>query len=269
MTSRALPGASARRERLSRERTASQLRRQARLEAEVVEQLEPLLGPAGRPVGETAMTLWRRRRVDAYLSLSPLQRARRTWVSWGRVRRAATVLALAPLWTVVCLPLRMVSLASLEVSHAGVAALALAAPIAAFVPPRSRRGRFVDPLPEPRPPWRGSRAAATGARLLALGAIVALVAVALLAALGPGAASPPEGRVTPAARHADVVTVRRVVAEACGAVPVAVEPVTLHRYAARMAGGGTLTVAITGGTGFAATGDRAQLEGGAAACPAP
>ena len=60
-----LPAAAAsRRERLRRERTAAQLRRQARLEAEVAEQLEPLLGPAGRPVGDAAMALWRRRRVE-------------------------------------------------------------------------------------------------------------------------------------------------------------------------------------------------------------
>ena len=72
--------AAARRERLSRERTAAQLRRQARLEGEVAEQLEPLLGPAGRPVGESAMALWRRRQVDAYLALPPWTRARRTWV---------------------------------------------------------------------------------------------------------------------------------------------------------------------------------------------
>lgn len=269
MTARALHGTTARRERLRRERTASQLRRQARLEAEVVEQLEPLLGPAGRPVGETAMTLWRRRRVEAYLGLSPLLRARRTWVSWGRVRRAATVLALAPLWTVVCLPLRMLSLASLDVSHAGVAVLAVAAPVAAFVPLRSR-GRFVDPLPEPRPPWRGSRAAATGARITGIAAVLALLAVGVLAAFGPGAASPPGGRVTPAARHADVVMVREIVAEACGRdASVAVTPIDLHRYTATIAGGGTTTVAIDRGTGFAATGPRAQVVGAPVACGAP
>ena len=44
-----------RRDRLRRERTAGQLRRQARLEAEAQEQLGPTLGPAGRPMGEAAM----------------------------------------------------------------------------------------------------------------------------------------------------------------------------------------------------------------------
>ena len=273
MTSRAaravLAAPSARRERLRRERTEAQLRRQSRLEAEVVEQLEPLLGPAGRPVGETAMTLWRRRRVDAYLALSPWQRARRTWISWGPTRRAVTVLALAPLWTVICLPLRMLSLAGRDASHIGVAAIAVTAPLAALVPLRSR-GRFADALPEPRPPWRGSRAAATSARILGVGAVVAMVVVAALAALGPGAASPPAGRVTPAARHADVVVVRAVVAEACGAdVAVDVTPIGRDRYAAAVAGGGTATVAIARGTGFAQRGRRAANVGGALACPAP
>ena len=267
MTARALPGASARRERLSRERTASQLRRQARLEAEVVEQLEPLLGPAGRPVGETAMAMWRRRQVDAYLGLSPLHRARRTWISWGPLRRAAMVLALAPLWTVLCLPLRMAGVASLGTSHAGVAAIAIAAPIAAFVPLRSR-GRFADPLPEPRPSFRGSRAGVAGARALVAAIVVAVVAMGLLVALGP--ASPPAGRVTPAARHADVVVVQSLVARACGAgVAARVTPVGLHRYAAAVEGGGTAVVSIERGTGFAANGSRARVDGGPVPCPSP
>ena len=267
MTARALSGGSARRERLRRERTESQLRRQRALEAEVREQLEPLLGPAGRPVGETAMAVWRRRQVDAYLALSPLRRARRTWTSWGRLRRGAAVLALAPLWTVACLPLRMTGLAGLGASHAGVAVIALAAPVAAFVPPGSR-GRFVDPLPEPGPPWRGSRAAALAARALAAAGVAALVALALIAVLGPGTAAAPTGRVTPAARHADVVTVRGVVAQACGpGVRVDVTPAGLHRYTAAVEGGGTAVVVIDRGIGFDATGSRARVEGGAIACP--
>ena len=170
VTSRAArghPGAAAsRRERLGRERTAAQLRRQARLEAEVVEQLGPTLGPAGRPMGEAAMALWRRRTVDAYLGLPPWRRAWLTWVSWSRVQRLLAVLALAPLWTVVCLPLRMLGLASLEASQIGVAVIAAAAPLAALAPPR-RRGRFVDPLPDAAgAPWRGSRAARTARRAL-------------------------------------------------------------------------------------------------------
>lgn len=267
MSARALPGASARRERLGRERTASQLRRQARLEAEVVEQLEPLLGPAGRPVGETAMAMWRRRKVDAYLSLSPLQRAKRTWISWGRLHRAAGVLALAPLWTVLCLPLRMAGLAGLDASHAGVAVLALAAPVAALVPLQSR-GRFADPLPEPGPTWRGSRGAAAGGRALALGGVVTAVVLGLLIALGP--ASPPDGRVTAAARYADVLMVKKVVAQACGAgVAADVTPAGPRRYAAAIAGGGTAVVVIDRGTGFAATGSRARAEGGPVPCPGP
>ncbi len=268
MTARALPGVSGRRERLERERTASRLRRQARLEAEVVEQLESLLGPAGRPVGDTAMAHWRRRRVEAYLALPPLARARRTWISWGPLRRAATVLALAPLWTVLCLPLRMLGLASLDVSHAGVAAIAVAAPVAAFVPPRSR-GRFADPLPEPGPPWRGSRAALAATRGLGALAVVAILAVGVLAALGPGPAAPPEGRMTPAARSADVMLVQGVVAAACGpAAEATVRPLGPGRYAADIAGGGTTIVTIDAGTGFAA-GRHAEAGGGVVACPAP
>jgi hypothetical protein len=269
MTARALPAVSARRERLGRERTDALLRRQERLEAEVREQLEPLLGPAGRPVGDTAMAIWRRRCADAYLALPPLARARRTWIAWGRVRRALAVLALAPLWTVVCLPLRMLGLAGLGASHAGVAVIAAAAPVAAFVPLRAR-GRFAVPLPEPGPPWRGSRAARAAGRALAAAALAGLAVLGVLAALGPGPAGPPAGRVTPAARHADVVMVQAVVARACGAgVAVDVAPLGLHRYAARVAGGGATTVAIDRGTGFAATGARARVAGGAVACPAP
>ncbi len=175
-TAPSLPAAAAsRRDRLRRERTAAQLRRQARLEAEVVEQLEPLLGPAGRPVGETSMALWRRRQVEAYLALAPWRRARRTWTSWGPVRRALALLAAAALWTVVCLPLRMLGLASLEASQIGVAVLAAAAPLAAFVPPH-RRGRLADPpASADRPPWRGSRASLAALRLLAVGVAPARV----------------------------------------------------------------------------------------------
>ena len=93
-----LSRAGGRRDRLRRERTAGQLRRQARLEAEAQEQLGPTLGPAGRPMGEAAMALWRRRQADAYLALPPWRRAWRTWASWGRVHRAAVVLAGASHW---------------------------------------------------------------------------------------------------------------------------------------------------------------------------
>ncbi len=214
------------------------------------------------------MAIWRRRRVDAYLALPPLRRARRTWTSWGRVRRAAAVLALAPLWTVLCLPLRMLGLVGLGASQAGVAAVAIAAPIAAFVPLRSR-GRFADPLPEPGPPWRGSRAARAAGRALLAAGLAAAAVVGVLAALGPGPAGPPAARSTPAARHADVVMVQGLVAQACGPdVGVRVTPVGLHRYTAAIEGGGVSTVDIERGTGFDATGARARVEGGAVACPA-
>jgi hypothetical protein len=266
---RGLPGAAAaRRDRLSRERTAAQLRRQARLEAEVVEQLGATLGPAGRPMGEAAMTLWRRRRADAYLELPPWRRARLTWVSWGHVHRAVIVLGLAALWTVICLPLRMLGLASLEASQIGVAAIAAAAPLAAFVPPRSR-GRFVD-LPETRgAPWRGSRAARSGARMLLAAAVAVLALVALLAVLGPGPAPAPDARVTPAARHADVVAARAAVATACGA-PVAgrVTPAGDDLYAVAIDGGGTARVAISREVGFSTPGPRAEVVG-PVRCPAP
>ena len=272
MTSRAargLPGpAASRRERLGRERTAAQLRRQARLEVEVVEQLGPTLGPAGRPMGEAAMALWRRRRVDAYLSLPPWRRAWRTWVSWSRVQRGVTVLALAALWTVVCLPLRMLTLASLEVSQIGVAAIAAAAPLAAIAPPRAR-GRFVDPLPDgPGAPWHGSRSARAAARgLLAAGVLVVAVLV-ILAVVGPGPAAPPAGRETPAARHAGAFAARSAVDAACG-MPVAgrVTPVGDRRYAVAIEGGGTATVALRA-VGFTSTGPRAEVVG-AVPCPAP
>jgi hypothetical protein len=123
-----------RRDRLRRERTDAQLRRQVHLEAEAQEQLGPTLGPAGRPMGEAAMALWRRHQADAYLALPPWRRAWRTWVSWGRPHRAAVVLALAAAWTVVCLPLRMLGLASLGASQAGVAAAQAAVDAACGAP---------------------------------------------------------------------------------------------------------------------------------------
>jgi hypothetical protein len=252
--------ASARRDRLGRERTAAQLRRQARLEREVAEQLEPLLGPAGRPVGDSAMAHWRRRRVDAYLALPPWRRAWRTWVAWGRVQRALVALVVAALWTVVCLPLRMLGLASLEASQLGVAVLAAAAPLAAFVPPR-RRGRFEDPLPAAdRPPWRGSRRALLAFRLVLAGAVAAVAAVAVLAAVGPGGPqAPPEGRMTPAHRIADAAAAREAAAAACGVAPSRVEPAGRGRWQAVLPDGGRATVEILAGAGFADAGARTRV----------
>ena len=259
--------AAARRDRLSRERTAAQLRRQARLEGEVAEQLEPLLGPAGRPVGESAMALWRRRQVNAYLALAPWTRARRTWVSWGRVRRAMVVLAAAALWTVVCLPLRMLGLASLEASQIGVAAIAAAAPLVAFVPP-GRRGRFAGPLPAAgRPPWRGSRRSVRALRLAAAAAAVVVAVVAVLAIVGPGSPqAPPEGRMTPAHRVADAAVARDAAAAACGVAPTRVEPAGAGRWSALLPDGGRATVAILPGAGFAQPGARARVVDGPPAC---
>ena len=266
-----LPAAAAsRRERLRRERTAAQLRRHARLEAEVAEQLEPLLGPAGRPVGDAAMALWRRRRVDAYLALPPWRRAWRTWVSWGWAQRALVVLAVAALWTVVCLPLRMLGLAGLEASQAGVAVLAAAAPVAALVPAR-RRGRFAAPLPPgAAPPWRGSRSAVLALRLGAAAAAVAVATVAALATLGPGSPqAPPQGRVTPAHRVADAAATRDAVARACGAAPSRVAPAGEDRWTAALPGGGSATVAIVPGAGFDAGGARARVVAGPPGCALP
>jgi hypothetical protein len=245
------------------------LRRQALLEAEVAEQLEPLLGPAGGPVGGTARAMWRRRTVDAYLALPPWRRAVRTWVAWGRVHRAAAVLALAALWTVVCLPLRMLGLASLSASQIGVAVIAGLAPVAAFVPP-ARRGRFVRPLPPAAPPWRGSRAGRAALRggLAALAAV--LVLVGALAALGPGPASPPDGRITAAARQADVLLVERAVAGLCGPSAAAVvTPAGLHRYRVAVAGGTPATAEVTRSGGFAEADGRAVIAAGTSLCPAP
>jgi len=252
--------AASRRDRLRRERTEAQLRRQARLEAEVVEQIEPLLGPAGRPVGDAAMALWRRRRVDAYLALPPWRRAWRTWVSWGRVRRALAVLAAAALWTVVCLPLRMLGLATLEASQIGVAALAVAAPLASLVP-LGRRGRFADPLPTAgRPPWRGSRGHLVALRLTAAAAAAAAAAVVLLVLVGPGSVqSVPDTLETPAAREADAALVREAVAAACGVVPARVEPAEGGRWSAVLPDGSREILSIVRGGGVAKQGDAARV----------
>ena len=267
---RGLPGvAAARRERIERERTAAQLRKQEALEVEVVEQLEPLLGPAGRPVGETAMTLWRRRRVDAYLALPPWQRAWRTWVSWGRVRRGLTVLAVGMAWTLLLLPLRIFSLASLEASQAGVAIALIAAPIVALLPP-ARRGRFVDPLPEAGAPWRRSRRAGALARTLALLAVFVIAVFAVLAALGPGVAQPPQARITAAARSADLALIRQAVAIDCGpAVVATVTPVGTDLYRVTTAPGGATTVAVSRDAGFTKGVRHVIPVGGPIVCATP
>ena len=273
MTSRAVRAfsgaAAARRRRLERERTAAQLRRQRELEREVVEQLEPLLGPAGRPVGETAMALWRRRQVDDYMALPPWRRAWRTWVSWDRLRRGLAVLVLALAWTLVCLPLRMLGLADLAVSQAGVAAALVAAPVVAVLPP-ARRGRFVEPLPRGGAPWRRSRRAARSVRAGILAGALAVVAVGVLAALGPGPAPEPDARILPAARAADAVLVRQAVAATCGpGVMVHLTPLDADRYrittGAREAG----VVAVSRDSGFAAGARHVTPIGGPIACPAP
>jgi hypothetical protein len=261
--------AAARRERLERERTAAQLRRQRELEREVAEQLEPLLGPAGRPVGDTAMALWRRRQVDDYLALAPWRRAWRTWASWDRLRRGLAVLVAALAWTLVCLPLRMLGVAGLEVSQAGVAAALVAAPVVAVLPP-ARRGRFVDPLPHGGPPWRRSRRAVRLARAGAAAAVLGVVALALLALLGPAPADAPDARITAAARAADALLVRHAVAAACGpGVAVHLTPLDADRYRLSTGAGAVSTIAVSRDTGFAAGARHVTPVGGPIACSAP
>ena len=268
MTSRVVHGlsgaAAARRDRLERERTAAQLRRQRELEREVAEQLEPLLGPAGRPVGETAMALWRRRQVDAYLALPPWRRAWRTWVSWDRLRRGLAVLAVAVAWTLVLLPLRMLGLAGLGVSQAGVAVAACAAPLVALLPP-PRRGRFAHSLPAPGAPWRRSRAAVRLARAGAIVAVLAIVALAALVVLGPGLATAPHGRITPAARAADAVLVRQAVGARCGPdLPVRLAPVDESHYRVSVGAAPPQVLGVSRDGGF---GSGARHVIGVVACP--
>ncbi|HMO00516.1 MAG TPA: hypothetical protein PKD59_13975 [Miltoncostaeaceae bacterium] len=264
-----LSGSDGRRARLGRERTAAQLRRQQRLEAEAQEQLGPTLGPAGRPMGEAAMAMWRRRQADAYLALPPWRRAWRTWVSWSRLQRGIAVLALAPAWALMWLPLRMLGLMPVEASKAGVAAFVVAAPLAALAPPR-QQGRFAVPLPDTGgAPWHGSRRAAALRRgvLLVVAALVA--ALAVLATVGPGhLQSLPGDHVTFAARQARAATAAAAVDAACGR-PVAADarPIGGDRYAVAVAGGGEAQVRLLP-VGFAETGPRARVIG-TPPCPAP
>ncbi|HTI35397.1 MAG TPA: hypothetical protein VL422_17095, partial [Miltoncostaea sp.] len=118
-------------------------------------------------------------------------------------------------------------------------------------------------------PWRGSRQARLVRRLLIAGAVAAVGALALLAALGPGGVqAPPAGRETPAARHAGVAAARAAVDAACGApVAGAARPVGDGRYAVAIRGGGEATVASLP-VGFAMRGPRARVVG-TAPCPAP
>ncbi len=257
------PGA--RRERLARERTAAELRREARLAAEVAEQIEPLLGPAGRPTGEAAMSVWRRRQVDAYLALPPWTRAWRTWVSWARLQRAAAVIALTGLWTLVCLPFQLLGLAGVGASQAGVAVLVALAPVGALAPP-APRGRFATPLPSAPVRWRGSRVA----RRLAVAGVAAaaclVVATAALTLAGVGGAGP-TGLGAPApALEAEAV--RDAVAATCG-VPAGVEVEFLRpgRYEAVLPGGGAVTVGMLWGRVDRPDGQRARVVGGSSACP--
>ena len=213
----------------------------------MVEQLEPLLGPAGRPMGDTAMALWRRRRVDAYLALPPWRRARRTWVSWGTPGARLAVLALAPLWTVVCLPLRMLGLASLEASQVGVAAIAVAAPLVArrAAPPR---GRFAGPLPRRRAAVaRVARAAPPPGSSRWRGVCGAGASSALLAVLGPGPAAPAARPDHPgrAPRRRRGRRAGAAVAQCAASPPVGGDHAgRARRYRASLAGGAVATVAM-------------------------
>lgn len=252
-------GVSDRRDRLGRERTAAQLRREARLAAEVAEQLEPLLGPAGRPTGEAAMAAWRRRHVEAYVGQPPWRRLWRTWRAWARLQRAATMVALTGLWTLVCLPLQLLGLAGVGASKAGVAVLLALAPVAALAPPRPR-GRFTDPLPAPRGRRRGSRAARRIAYVALAGALAGVVA------LGFGRGDPSGlGARTPAI---EASAVRDAVAATCGVTEgVGVEFLRPGRHEAVLPGDERLTVQMLRGRTEDAGGLRAEVVGGSAACP--
>lgn len=236
-----------RRERRERERTAGRLRAMEVLEAEVREQAEPLLGPAGGPVGEAARQAWRRRRVEAHLALPPWRRAWRAWCSWGIGRRAVAGLALAVAWTVLCLPLRAAGVAHYRTSAVGFAALAALAPLAAAVPPW-RRGRFTYEASASAPPWRGSRRAVRLARAGAAAGGAVLVAAAVLVALGPGVDQAGHGRLTAAHHLADRLTVDRVLSAACGTtVQADVRWLGGDRYRAALPGGGTAVVNVASG----------------------
>jgi hypothetical protein len=163
---------------------------------------------------------------------------------WGFGRRLPAGLALAVLWTVLCLPLRAAGIASFGTSTAGVAVLAALAPLAAVLPPW-RRGRF-DRAPDPvGPPWRGSRRAVALARV---GVAVALAAGALLlglAAAGPGLDQSGPGRLTAAHHAADRATVLQVLAAACGRpVSARVRWLGGPRYEAALPGGGRAEVDV-------------------------
>ncbi len=258
-------GIGSRRDRLGRERTSGELRREARLTAEVAAQLEPLLGPAGRPTGATAMSVWRRRQVDAYLALPPWRRAWRSWTDWGRLRRTAATVALTGAWTLLCLPLQLLGLAGTTTSQIGVAALLALAPVAALAPPRPR-GRFEAPLPPVAGRWRGSRAAdrlrLTAAAAACLGVVLA-IAVATLG-LGPGT---PSGLDAPAPAL-EAAAVRDAVAAACGIdAGVGVEVLRPGRYEAVLPGGARVTVGMLRGRVADRGGERARVVGGPGACP--
>ena len=232
-----------RRRRLERERNASRLRFIEVLLAEVAEQAEPELGPGGRPMGEAALSAWRRRRVSDYLALPPSARAWRTWRSWCRVQRALVPVAAALLWPVLVLPLRMAGLASDDATLWGIVAFMALAPVALVAPP-ARCGRFVD-LPErTAPTWSGTRQAA---RLRRAGVLVAVaIGVALIALIAVRPASPGGADDRPAQlTSADRLVVEQTVARVCGtAVPVRVRPLVGDRYAATLPNGSTAVVEV-------------------------
>jgi hypothetical protein len=235
-------------ERLRRERTARDLRRRAALERDAEAGPGAGPGPAGGPVGEPARAAWRRRQADAYLALPPWARAWRTWRSWGPLRRALAVLAVAIAWTVAALPLRAGGIATYRTSEIGFALIVALAPVLAALPPH-RRGRFADPIPvRPGGPWgRGRQAlilrrAGRGAVLAGAGVLTWLVAT------GPGVDEHGLGRKTTAHHLADGRTVREAVARVCpGAAPARLTWLGGDRYRADLTGGGRLVVdAATG-----------------------
>ena len=185
-----------------------------------------------------------RAQATAYLALPPWRRAWLTWQSWGRLRRAAAVLAVACVWTVVLLPLRMLGLATVEASQLGVAVLALAAPVAAFVPLR-RLGRFERELPPPGPPWRSSRKAVRIRRVAVLLSLGLIVAFGLAAWIGPGLREADRGASTETGERANQIVVERVVAGICeGVAPVEIRRTGPELYAATLANGQTARVRV-------------------------
>lgn len=211
-----------RRDRLELERIHRLRQKREALDVEVRRHLQPQLGPAGRPMDDAGLRMWRRRQVDAYLAAPPWQRAWRTWRSWSVPHRLLIAALGAVLWTVAILPLRIVGVASLHTSEVGLAALLLAAPGLALVPPW-QVPRFVLPVAEVDTSWQRSRISRSWRRLAWGAGGLVVAGLGALALFGPGPGMP---RTPQTAAHvaADEAVVRTVIANACGrsVVPVGI-----------------------------------------------